>query len=153
MPGSVPKVKQSIVSVVVGAALSWYSDGPNGRIIAREDVDRLGIQVHPMILKLYPTNDAVLQDDNAHILIARTVQSWFEEQEGELQQIPWPEQSPDLNIVETLWSILDTTVRNKFPPPTSLQQLEDVLREEWYKIPLETLRNLYESIPSRTALY
>jgi hypothetical protein len=50
-----------------------------------------------------------------------------------------------------LWSGLETTVRNRFPPPTSLKQLEDVLQEEWYKIPLETVQNLYESIPRRTA--
>jgi hypothetical protein len=42
-------------------------------------------------------------------------------------------------------------VRNKFPPPTPLKQLEDVLHEEWYKIPLETVQNLYKSIPRRTA--
>jgi hypothetical protein len=28
-----------------------------------------------------------------------TVQSWFEEHEGELQHLPWPAQSPDLNII------------------------------------------------------
>jgi hypothetical protein len=42
-------------------------------------------------------------------------------------------------------------VRNRFPPPTSLKQLEDVLQEEWYKIPLETIQNLYGSIPTRIA--
>jgi hypothetical protein len=41
-------------------------------------------------------------------------------------------------------------VRNRFPPPTSLQQLEDVLQEEWYKVPLHTVQNLYEFIPRRT---
>jgi hypothetical protein len=41
--------------------------------------------------------------------------------------------------------------RSRFPPPTSLEQLEDVLQEELYKIPLETVQNLYESIPRRTA--
>jgi hypothetical protein len=41
-------------------------------------------------------------------------------------------------------------VRNRFPLPTSLKQLEDVLQEEWYKIPLETVQNLYESIPKST---
>jgi hypothetical protein len=41
-------------------------------------------------------------------------------------------------------------VRNRFPPPTSLTQLEDILQEEWYKIPLKTVQNLYESIPRRT---
>jgi hypothetical protein len=49
------------------------------------------------------------------------------------------------------WSVLETRVRNRFPPPTSLQQLEHVLQEEWYKIPLQTVQNLYESIPRRTA--
>jgi hypothetical protein len=84
---------------------------------------------------------------------AGTVQSWFEEHEGELQHLPWPAQSPDLNITEPLWSVLETRVRNRFPPPTSLKQLEDVLQEEWDKIPLETVQNLYESIPRRTALH
>jgi hypothetical protein len=42
-------------------------------------------------------------------------------------------------------------MRTRFPLPASLKQLEDVLQEEWYKIPLETVQNLYESIPRRIA--
>jgi hypothetical protein len=42
-------------------------------------------------------------------------------------------------------------VRGRFPPQTSLKQLENVLQEEWYKIPLETVRDLYESILRRIA--
>jgi hypothetical protein len=38
-------------------------------------------------------------------------------------------------------------VRHRFPPPTSLKQLEEVLQEKWYTIPLETVQNLSESIP------
>jgi hypothetical protein len=38
-------------------------------------------------------------------------------------------------------------MRNRFPPATSLKQLEDVLEEDWYKIPLESVQNWYESIP------
>jgi hypothetical protein len=68
---------------------------------------------------------------------AGTVQSWLEEHKSKLEHLPWPAQLPDLNIVEPFWSVLDTRVRNRFPP-LSLKQLEDVLREEWYKIPLET---------------
>jgi hypothetical protein len=70
---------------------------------------------------------------------AGTDQSWFEEHEGERQQLPWPAQSPDLNITEPLWSVLVTRLKNRFPPPTSLKQFEDILQEEWYKIPLETV--------------
>jgi hypothetical protein len=42
-------------------------------------------------------------------------------------------------------------VRNRFPPPASLKQLEDVLQAKWYEIPLEAVQNFYESIPRRTA--
>jgi hypothetical protein len=51
---------------------------------------------------------------------------------------------------EPLWSVLETRVRNRFPPPATLKQV-DVLQEEWYKIPLETVQNLYESIPRSIA--
>jgi hypothetical protein len=83
---------------------------------------------------------------------AGTVQSWFEEHEGELQHLPWPAQSPDLNITGPLWSVLETTVRNRFLPPTSLKQREDVLQEEWYEIRLETVQNPCKPTPRRTAL-
>jgi hypothetical protein len=74
-------------SIVVWAAISWHSFGPfiilHGRITAREYMDRLGIQMHPMI-QTFPNKDVVFQDDSAPIHTAGTVPSWFEEHEGEL---------------------------------------------------------------------
>jgi hypothetical protein len=40
-------------------------------------------------------------------------------------------------------------VRNRFPPPISLKQLDAVLQEEWYIIPLKIVQNVYKSIPKR----
>jgi hypothetical protein len=80
-----------------------YSVGPIitllGRITARKYVDRLGNQVHPVIQMLFSNNNAVFQDDNAPLHTAGTVHSCFEEHEDELQHLPWPTQSPDLNII------------------------------------------------------
>ena len=73
----------------------------------------------------------------------------FEEHEDALQRLPWPALSPDLNIVEPLWSVLESGVRSRFLPPSPLKQLQDVLHEERYIIPLDTIQNLSESIPRR----
>jgi hypothetical protein len=101
-----------------------YSVGPiitlHGRITAREYVDKLGNQMHPMIQTLFP-NNRVFQDDNAPIHTAGTLQSWFENREDELLHLPWSSHSANLNIIEPLWSVLDTRMRNRFPPPKSLK--------------------------------
>jgi hypothetical protein len=151
-----PTLKHEEGSVMVWAAIMvQHSVGPlfthHGQITARDYVDRLSNQVYPMIQTLFPNTYAVFQDDNAPIHAAGTVQSWVEENEGELQHLPWPSQSPHLYITEPLWSVLGTRMRNIFPSPTSLKQLEDFLQEEWYKILLETVQNFYVSIPRRTA--
>jgi transposase len=95
-------------------------------------MDILGTQAHPMAQLLFPNNDTIFQDD-LPIHTARSVQSWFEEHENALQHL-WPAQSPNLNIIEPLWSVLKSRVRNRFPP-SSLKQLE----EKWYSIPVETI--------------
>jgi hypothetical protein len=74
-----------------------------------------------MIQMLFPNNDAVIQDENVPIHKDGTVQSWFEEHEGELQHLPCPAQSSNLNITEPLRPVLETRMRNRFPPPTSLK--------------------------------
>jgi hypothetical protein len=125
-----------IVQHSIGRSITLH-----GRITARGYVDRLGNQVHPVIQMLFPNNNAVFQDDNAPLHTAEIVQSLFEEHEGKRQHLSCPAQSPDLNIIEPLLPVLETRVRNRFPHPTCLKQLEDVLQEEWYKSPLETVQN------------
>ena len=99
-----------------------------------------------MVQMLFPNNDAIFQYENLPIHTARSVWSWFQEHEDALQHPPWPAQSPALNNTEPLQSVLESRVKSRFPPPSSLKQLDDVLHREWYNIPLETTQNLYESM-------
>jgi hypothetical protein len=82
MCGLVATVKHGGASVMVWAAISWYSVDPivklHGQITAREYVDRLGNQLHSMIHTSFPSNDEVFREDSAPIDTAGTVQSWFE---------------------------------------------------------------------------
>jgi transposase len=103
-----------------------------------------------MILTLFPKNDAVFQHDNAPIHTAGTVHSWFEKHDGELQHLPRPPQSPYLNIIEPLWPVLETRVRNRFPPRTSIRNLK-VFSKKAVQNSASTVQNLYKLIPRRTA--
>jgi hypothetical protein len=80
-----PTVKHGGGSVMICAAVSWYSAGPiitlNGHITANDHMDMLGNQVHPVVQMLFPNNDAVFQDDSLPIHTARSVKPWFEEHE------------------------------------------------------------------------
>jgi len=84
-------------------------------------------------------NTAIFQDDNAPIHTAKKVQSWFEEHQNIIKHLSWQAQSPDLNITEPLWGVLEQRIKNRFPSPTSLKQLADALVQEWDNIPLETI--------------
>jgi hypothetical protein len=86
-----------------------------------------------MVHVLFPNSDAIFQENNTSIHTARSVQSWFEKHENALQHL-WLAQSPNLNITEPLWSVLESRERNRFPP-SSVKQLEEM----WYSIPLETV--------------
>ena len=70
-----------------------------------------------------PNNYAIFQDNISPVHTARSVQSWLEKHEDTPQHLPWPSQSPDLNIVGPLWSALESRVRSRFPPSPSLMQI------------------------------
>ncbi|GFV28536.1 transposable element Tcb2 transposase [Trichonephila clavipes] len=62
-------------------------------------------------------------------------------------QLNTPPQSPDLNVIENLWSHLERVVQKH--QITSKEQLKSVLQEEWLNIAPETTRHLVESMPRR----
>ena len=61
--------------------------------------------------------------------------------------LEWPAQSPDLNPIENLWSILQKRVKER--RPQSKSELISVVYSEWANIDGETLQNLYDSMPNR----
>ena len=72
-----------------------------------------------------------------------------EEHKSGLENMERPQQLPDLNIIEHLWCVLERQLRKRYPPPSCLKELEQVLLENWLKIPLDEVRKLYDPIRTR----
>ena len=107
-------------------------------------MDILCSKVHPVVQVLCPNNDGIFQDDDSPIHTARSVLSWFEEHEyAALQHLLWLAQLSNLNIIEQLWSVLESRVRSRFSP-SSLKRLERVVQYS-----TRDYSELTESIPRR----
>ena len=66
------------------------------------------------------------------------------------QVMDWPSNSPDLNPIENLWSIVKRNVEKRMP--RNLEDLERMMVEEWNNIPDETIINLVKSMKNRCQL-
>ena len=91
----------------------------------------------------------ILQQDNDPKHTCKLVKNHLSnlEEEGVLQTMPWPSQSPDLNIIEHVWDYLDRKKMERLPK--NVNELWNVLKEEWYNIPIQFIENLYKSINKR----
>jgi hypothetical protein len=57
--------------------------------------------------------------------------------------------SPDMNIIEHMWALLDRRVRARTILPWNCNELWEALQEEWVKIDSEVISNYYASMPKR----
>jgi hypothetical protein len=101
----------------------------------------------------------IFQQDNARPHTARKTKDWLAEMAEEFgfTVIDWPPNSPDLNPIENLWSILKANLVQRYPdmkyipggPETVRSVLKSHLTEMWWEIEPETLNRLIDSMPHR----
>ena len=62
--------------------------------------------------------------------------------------LPWPAKSPDLNLIEHIWDLLDQRVRARAISTRNVRELAGALVEEWGNISQQVLANLMQSMRS-----
>lgn len=91
--------------------------------------------------------DFTLMHDNARPHTAGTTAAVLAA--AQINVLPWPANSPDLNPIEHLWDQLKRRVRETQDNIHSQRQLIDALVRCWEEIPQENIQHLVESMPSR----
>ena len=111
--------------------------------------DFLQNEMMPTIPELFrdPNNFKFLQDNDPKHKSRLCMQFLID---NNIQVIEFPPQSPDLNPIENLWSILDQQTRGR--KCSNDNDLFESLEKSWYNIDIQTLQDLVHSMPERCAL-
>ena len=91
--------------------------------------------------------DSYYMQDNAPCHKGKVVTEWLGKKK--IKVLDWPPQSLDLNPIEYVWDVLLKRVRKRRNQPNSLKQLSLALKEEWHKLPVETINQLIASLHRR----
>jgi transposase len=102
-------------------------------------------QMIPSAKKLFPDGDFIFQQDNDPKHRADINQHYLADEN--IQLLDWPSQSPDLNPIENLWSIIDKNIKNR--NPTDEIELFNIIKTSWESLTVDLLSRLVDSMPAR----
>jgi transposase len=94
-------------------------------------------------------NATTFMQDGAPCHQCANVMNWLEFEEFHVLA-PWPGNSPDLNPIENVWSVLKRKVHAK--RPNSIRELEVAIRQVWENdITPDLCRRIIDTMPRRLA--
>lgn len=146
----IPTVKHGGGSIMVWGCFSAFGVGPLHRIEGHMDRfmyrDILENHLLPYLDETMPLRH-VFQHDNDPKHKSKVVTDWLKNQN--INVLPWPSQSPDLNPIENMWDQVDHKIRHK--TYRNVNELLAALREAWRTMDMSYIQKLIESMPRRCA--
>lgn len=119
---------------------------PNHRLNSRRYQEILRMRLLPPYRVLRHTGH-IFQQDNAPCHRSRSTKAWLARQQ--VQVLPWPANSPDLNPIENLWGILVRRIYADNKTYQTKEALSEAIQRAWEDLGQETIDNLIQSMPNR----
>lgn len=137
--------------VMIWGCISWFGPGTvspvDGNINANKYQDILEDNLWPVVAQHFPGGGYIFQDDNAPVHRARSTVEY--KTRNHIPSLSWPAQSPDLNIIETLWLLIKRKLQSRKQNINSSADLFQEIQNIWFNITPQYVQSLYNSIPRR----
>ena len=138
-----------------GSIMTWGGFGYNGTTSLATVDHRMNSEIYQDTLKnhLLPHSQRIagrgyiFQQDNATCHVSNSTRNWFEKKG--VRTLDWPARSPDLNPMENLWGIMVHQVYGHGKQYANKEELEVAIRRAWDTLPIQTLRDLNNSMRDR----
>ena len=128
---------------MVWAGFAWRGRGPlvlhSGSVTGAVHAQLLMEHAIPALKAMFPRKNGIFQQDNAPVHTARVAQGVLAE--AKVRTLTWPAYSPDLNPIENLWAAVEVEIRKHNPQPSSVGELEKVVKEIWEANPKKVYRD------------
>ena len=137
--------------IMVWGAISIH--GPSRLMIVEGTMDQhkyinvLQTRLLPQTRDWFGDRPWIFQQDSAPCHSAKSVKRWFAQNGVEV--LPWPGNSPDMNPIESLWSVLKDEIHD-VPITTKVKLIERLIQVWFHSEKIRNLcRTLITGMPSR----
>lgn len=139
-------------SILLWGCLTFWGPGDlswiHGTMDSDTYVDVLDSYVHATIDHYGMDHTKTqLQQDNASAHRSTTTKRFLKK--AKIPVLKWPSNSPDLNIIEHVWSYMKRLLDEYDTLPGSKEELWDRVQDVWAALPSDYIQRLYESLPDR----
>ncbi|PJE77336.1 hypothetical protein CI610_03746 [invertebrate metagenome] len=138
-------------SVMFWGCITYFGVGTiipvDGNINSRKYISILDENLWPVIVRHFPNTPWILQEDNAPSHVSRETTEW--KNNNNIRTLPWPSQSPDLNVIENVWKTIKTQLSRRLNEIQNRGDLIRIVNEIWAGLPVYYIQTLYNSLPQR----
>ena len=122
--------------------------GVKGTFNSADYIQVLNTYMIPLMKELNRNGRTMIfQQDNATIHKAKKVTTYLLSQE--VETLACPAQSPDLNLIEEIWTRVKSVIDEKLPGTRTVSDMKRVIQQVWEEIDAEYLEPYFESMPDR----